>query len=198
MTSPSVKATCILPNCTKVVYAHGICSMHDKRIRRHGDPNATPRFTRNPADRFWKSVAKGSRESCWIWQAKINNNGYGIFRTGSGAAKTSVHHIAHRYAYELVIGPIPAGLQIDHLCRVRACVNPHHMEPVTPGENTRRAWPARKRYCFYNHEFTEANTYRQPGTRRRSCLRCRQLRARGMHPKPRVSRRAKTLVVANG
>lgn len=99
---------------------------------------------------------------CWIWFGNTAE-GYGYI-AGRGA---------HRIAYELYRGPIPAGLQIDHLCRVRSCVNPAHMEPVTIRENLRRgqtiaAANAAKERCPKGHEFT---FYRQRGTR--YCQPCR-------------------------
>jgi glycine/D-amino acid oxidase-like deaminating enzyme len=76
---------------------------------------------------------------CWIWAKTRDKCGYGRASTGRvmvGQRKRSV--LAHRWAYELAIGPIPEGLEIDHLCNVRSCVNPLHLEPVTHRENVRR------------------------------------------------------------
>lgn len=69
---------------------------------------------------------------CWIWQRGKSSTGYGMVNHGGRVVG------AHRMYYELLVGPIPNGLEIDHLCRVRACVNPDHMEPVTRAENVRR------------------------------------------------------------
>lgn len=74
---------------------------------------------------------------CWPWQGALNGAGYGYVRIGYE------HVEAHRAMYEHVVGPIPAGLEIDHLCRVVACVRPDHLEPVTRAENQRRGWAAR-------------------------------------------------------
>lgn len=73
---------------------------------------------------------------CWLWQLKRDRHGYGrVRRTGRGEALVQ---LAHRWVYEELVGPIPEGLVIDHLCRNPPCVNPKHLEPVTPGENFRR------------------------------------------------------------
>jgi hypothetical protein len=80
--------------------------------------------------RFWDKVQ--ITDDCWLWQAYVQPNGYGKFASGSRIL------YAHRFAYELAVGPIPKGMQIDHLCRVRHCVRPDHLELVTSGENTRR------------------------------------------------------------
>jgi hypothetical protein len=112
-------------------------------------------------------------DSCWIWRGHVKANGYGA--AGQG-------HQAHRRVYELLVGPISDGLQLDHLCRVLACVNPAHLEPVTPRENGRRGnspWGinARKTHCVHGHEFTPENTY---VTRRgqRHCRECSRRRDR--------------------
>ena len=134
---------------------------------------ARPRAVRDPAARFWEHVEKTG--DCWLWTAKQNGKGYGKFTVGRRSLGQRRDIYAHRFAYELLVGSIPDGLQLDHLCRVRNCVNPAHLEPVTPGENTRRGGPASKTRCDYGHEFTPENTYRQPSTGRRSCLKCRRL-----------------------
>ena len=85
-----------------------------------------------PEDRFWANVAMVPIAGCWVWMAGVTNLGYGRF-TVNGAITS-----AHRYSWELLRGPIPVGLEIDHLCRVRCCVNPQHLEPVTSQENSRR------------------------------------------------------------
>lgn len=92
-------------------------------------PN-TLRDTRTPVERFWSKVDKSG--DCWLWTAAVNPNGYAQFSPN----RRRVY--AHRYAYELACGPIPNDLTVDHLCRVRHCVNPAHLEVVTRGENTRR------------------------------------------------------------
>lgn len=107
---------------------------------------------------------------CWLWTASCGRGGYGRFNY-EGRAQS-----AHRCAYELLVGPIPDGLEIDHLCRVRNCVNPDHMEPVTHRVNVLRgmgssAKRARQTHCKNGHPFDEKNTYMRPDGRR-ACRAC--------------------------
>lgn len=108
---------------------------------------------------------------CWLWIGNINQDGYGRF----AASRAVKDRFAHRLVWEALRGPIPQGLQLDHKCRVRCCVNPDHLEPVTCRENLRRGvgFPgvnARKTHCAKGHEFSESNTYWY-GTKRR-CIAC--------------------------
>jgi hypothetical protein len=121
----------------------------------------------DPESRFWAFVEPVPWSGCWIWMGALNNGGYGVFGISHGLNK-----IAHRYAYELLRGPIPNGLHIDHLCRVRSCVNPAHLEAVTQLENNRRqAHPfADKTHCPKGHPYDEKNTRIYEG--RRFCKTC--------------------------
>lgn len=144
--------------------------------------------SRLPA-RFWAKVRLGSVPSyrpdlgsCWEWTASGNQAGYGRLnvRSSDGSKR---HVLAHRLAYEALIGSIPTGLESDHLCRNHACVNPGHLELVTSRENTLRgtnpcALNAAKTHCKWGHPFDEGNTYkRRQGWR--ECRTCWQLREHG-------------------
>lgn len=134
------QSICSFPDCDKPVRARGWCTTHYARWSRRGDVNVTlvgrrsgpyPNERRPVAERFWEKVDKTG--SCWIWTAQLNRHrgGYGMFWDEKPVW-------AHRWAYEALVGPIPDGLVLDHLCRTPACVNPTHLEPVTIEENVRR------------------------------------------------------------
>lgn len=126
-----------------------------------------------PEERFWAKVNK-TEDGCWEWTANNTRGGYGNFMPANGVARS-----AHRYSYEISIGPIPAGLDLDHLCRNRCCVNPDHLEPVTRSENLKRAYAARglKTHCAQGHPFDDENTF-QRSQGGRGCRTCRNKASR--------------------
>ncbi len=127
------------------------------------------------SDRFWSKVEQVG--DCWEWTA-ARTNGYGVFRLAGR------NFSAHRLAYELMVAEIPDGLQIDHLCRNRACVNPAHMEPVTNRENTLRGLaPAVNRArelngdtCSRGHRYADPGVTYVTSRGYRVCRRCKALR----------------------
>ena len=159
------KATCSEGTDCGPVVARGLCDMHYRRAKRSDYPLPS---RIGSEDRFWAKVDKTGE--CWLWIGSCNHKGYGVFRVAGRLVK------AHRFAYELLVGPIPDGLTLDHLCRVRRCVNPAHLESVTNYENILRgdsfsARNAVKTHCPHGHPYDDANTYVSPSGRR-SCREC--------------------------
>jgi hypothetical protein len=128
-------------------------------------------------DRFWAQVSR--TDTCWFWTGWISKRGYGRTRGADGKSA-----LAHRIAYQLAKGDIPAGLVLDHLCHTgdracpggddcphRRCVNPDHLEPVTQAENGHRSVQTRRTHCPKGHLYSAENTRRNKnGTR--SCRAC--------------------------
>src|SRR5581483_10657197 len=136
-------------------------------------------------DSFLERTTFDPLTGCWVWTGTLSADGYG--RVYTGARNTAW---AHRVSYELHRAPIPAGCQIDHLCRNRACVNPAHLEVVSARENTLRgatvtARNARKTHCIHGHPFDAANTIYRHG--RRECRACRVRNDRARYERRRQS-----------
>lgn len=109
--------------------------------------------------------------SCWLWRGSLDSNGYGKVRW------RGKHLGAHRTIFQILRRVVPAGKVLDHLCRVRNCVNPKHLRITTPRGNTLAgvgiaAKNAKKKKCIYGHAFTKRNTYSDPGTWFRRCRKC--------------------------
>lgn len=117
---------------------------------------------------FWSRVQVGAADACWLWCGKVTARGYGSYS----------NFAAHRIAYTIACGPIPDGLELDHLCRTPLCVNPHHLEPVSGAENIRRGYSptainARKTHCPKGHPYTP-ETLRNDKRGYRGCEICRR------------------------
>ena len=130
--------------------------------------------------RFWAKVDRRGPNECWPWLGAHKAHGYGHLN------RRNRWVLAHRWAYELVIGPVPDGLELDHLCVNPRCVNPAHLEPVTPTENVRRA-TERRTHCKNGHPYTPENTYLWKGTRR-YCRACHAEDARRQRRRARERR----------
>ena len=146
-------------------------------------------------DRYWDTVTEGGPSdfapelgNCWLWTGQLDppstsgGGGYGRFGTQR----------AHRVSYEDQVGRIPAGLIMDHLCRVRACVRPTHLEPVTYQENQRRSpiAMATRTHCPAGHEYTPENTYVNPAGPHRECRTCQARNKAAYKARKRAERQA--------
>jgi hypothetical protein len=161
---------CAVTTCPKKPRSKGYCGKHAQRFARTGDPLGLQLAPR--VERFWSHVSKAGDDGCWLWTGRVESNGYANITSGiSPSGGTS--RLAHRVAYELLIGPIPDGLHLDHLCRIRHCVNPDHLEPVTIQENVRRGIHGVLRtHCANGHELTGHNLMISADGSRRRCRAC--------------------------
>lgn len=154
------KSTCSFPECNRKVHGYELCSSHYRQKYIEGVElapiKASVKGTMTLEERFWHFTTKTT--GCWTWNSSHVSSGYGVLSYKGRQLR------AHRVAYELLVGPIPDTLVLDHLCKNRGCVNPAHLEVVTLGENTLRGdGPSgrnlRKTHCKRDHEFTAENTY---------------------------------------
>jgi hypothetical protein len=184
---------CSVDECTAVAKSRGLCNRHYQQLKTHGE--IRPDDLRSHADRFWARVNK-SGTGCWIWTGSTTN-GYGNVRIDGRPWRV------HRYAWELLNGPIPAGREVDHTCHDsscragadcphRRCVNPAHLSIVLHVENmapdrssmatTAGERQRAKTHCPHGHPYSPDNTYinKHDGSRRcRTCDRNTHRRIRG-------------------
>lgn len=154
-----------------------ICDYHKQRRRernaRLGRETRIGKAPKPASQRIWKFVKK--TETCWVWTGAIAG-GYAHISVNSKPQR------AHRVMYELLVGPIPEGMELDHVrsrgCTMSHCVNPAHLEPVTHKENMKRA---RRSLCKRGHEYNETNTryyHNAKGQPRKACRPCDRIRHR--------------------
>ena len=147
----------------------------------------------NPSDlqRFWNNVKK--TDNCWVWIAGKNSYGYGQISVNGKMYST------HRVSYTLFNGKIPDGLELDHLCQNKSCVNPEHLEAVTHHENMKRCdlytnnHQRIKTHCPKGHEYTKGNTYFRKKTNYRKCRICNRINESYRYHKKSICANEKTV-----
>lgn len=168
----NLQSVCKVTGCDRtdrVAQSRGYCHMHYGRLRRTG---TTERHVPTLMERVEPKIRR-DESGCWEWQAYRNHAGYGQVGLNGRLA------LAHRAVYEALVGPIPEGMSLDHLCRNPPCVNPEHLEPVTHAENMRRGdfsrngeHLRRRTHCPRGHTYDAANTREYRGSRYcRACAR---------------------------
>ena len=146
---------CSVLNCDRPAKGRGWCPTHWARWKANGDPDVPRQVGQRRISRevlFWRKVNFDTPTGCWEWMGGKDWDGYGMAQAAGRSCRSS------RMAYIYLIGPIPSGLQLDHLCRVVSCVNPWHLEPVTPKENRQRV-SRLKTACRYGHPYNATNTH---------------------------------------
>lgn len=174
---------CSINDCNREHYGKTYCLAHYQRNRMGKSMDTPIQLVGNDSQRFWQKVDKSG--DCWVWTSSQWGKGYGKFTV------KDVSIAAHRFAYQDTKGPIPEGMQIDHLCMNKLCVNPDHLEAVTNSENQYRAkekrgcWPieARERKmvtCLVCNKDIEAIMYERKKYCSNAC-RCKAKRARRLN-----------------
>lgn len=165
---------CRTEDCKRPASRRGLCTTHYFRQYERGTLDLQPR--RTPEERFWAMVTK--TEDCWLYTGNSDGRGYGKFeiqRRSYDGTRPAVTMMAHRYAYTLLVGPILEDLELDHLCEVKLCVRPDHLDPITRAEHQRRTY-MRRTHCNRGHALTSENV-RMRGTVR-VCRECERITAR--------------------
>lgn len=167
--------SCVVDGCETPAKAwRGMCYKHYTRVIRHGDPSIVLNDTgQTLEERMERRIER--TETCWLWTGYIAPTGYGLLTVNRRP------RLAHRLSYQLTHGCVLVPAQVlDHLCLVRNCVNPAHLEIVTGAENTRR-WFAGQTHCKHGHEFTAENTWiriKPDGATSRQCRTCNREQVR--------------------
>lgn len=181
---------CSIEGCDGVKFCRGWCKRHYDRWSRLGDPTAGKLLPM--PERFWDKVSKSPDDGCWLWTSALTVERHGVFRLEGRTVS------AHRLAYEMAVGQIPEGLEIDHTCHSRdltcrggkacmhrRCVNPDHLEPVTHLVNVQRGRTnGNKTRCPQGHPYDESNTHVGP-TGFRFCRICMKARNDARYPAAR-------------
>ncbi|QBP31703.1 HNH endonuclease [Mycobacterium phage Piper2020] len=191
-------APCSVSGCDDKVSCGGFCNKHYIRYRKFGDPHAVHGVQdKRPASERWRDRYIVDQDTgCWAWTGRLWR-GYGTI------SDRGVDIGAHRFVYEELIGPIPEGMTLDHLCHGRdpncagggtcphrKCVNPAHLEPVPHAVNVARgqsptARHSRQTHCIRGHAFTPENTYIRNARGHRACRECTRVAQRAYQRRKR-------------
>lgn len=180
-------AVCVIEGCDRRGVARGLCKYHHTAAARDGCLDQFP-STRVTGHTRLALLVEADAPGCWPWPGALNKKGYGTIDVVVNGRR---YRSAHRFAYEQLVGPIPDGLELDHLCRNPPCVNPAHLEPVTRSENVRRGDKARRRnregqpLCINGHVVAGDNA--RPSAQFPGFLHCRACEA--MHARNLSARR---------
>lgn len=174
--------SCRVTGCSRELFADGYCGPHYKRKWRYGDPLAGGPYQGESVQTRLSRLFLVQPDGCWEWVRGFDNMGYGSIVIARQTKR------AHRAVYEAFREPIPSGMELDHLCRNKRCVNPDHLEVVTHSENLRRHY-ATVTTCPHGHAYDKATTYRDTAGKRRCrvCLRERQRARRASAERPAPS-----------
>jgi hypothetical protein len=181
---------CSVTNCRRPRHSRGLCARHYQRQRQYGTIDRTTDQSYDVSFRFWRHILLEDvlGDGCWLWRG-TTAKGYGVFSVYVGKLKTTVR--VHRFAYEQMVGPIPAGMTIDHMCHDssvcaggvdcphRRCVNPAHLAVATIGENAGRSLRGRRKLtCIRGHALDYSTGHGICNTCRNQALARRRARKR--------------------
>jgi len=198
--------TCTVEGCTRplAIKSRKICGTHNARLRRNGtlEPKRTGFYSQDSRslsddERFWQRVERKHESECWPWLGGVTGSGYGMFTHLPRKNGRMTQTTAHRYAWLSSGGDIPDGWHIDHLCRNTVCVNPAHLEPVTPQVNTLRgvgpsAKNAERTECVNGHELDPDNVWLDGKRNSRHCRTCSRRRWHEWNERKKSAHRAES------
>lgn len=174
---------CAIEGCGAPVSCKNWCLKHYTRWRRHGNPLTVHRDWRPAIEKVWDQLRVDEASGCWLWTGTVDVSGY-VVVCDTGKRRV----LGHRLVWEYLCGAIPDGLELDHLCFTRNCLNVEHLDPVTPAENKRRMQEhvmSVKTHCPQGHPYAGENLRREKDGHRR-CQTCREAQSAARNERRRV------------